>query len=114
HWWELESQETYPHPDNSNSRFFHRQDKLKDLRVSNDLWSTLKDADAIILAVIHSDYMDLDPDRVFKAVGQPFALIDCFCILDADQIRRYFELGCEVKGMGRGHIQRIKKSIREK
>ena len=28
-----------------------------------------------------------------------------------DQIRRYLELGCEVKGMGRGHIKRIKDSI---
>jgi len=24
-------------------------------------------------------------------------------------IRRYFELGCEVKGLGRGHINRLKK-----
>jgi hypothetical protein len=29
------------------------------------------------------------------------------------QIRRYFELGCEVKGLGRGHVKRIKDSIRE-
>ena len=29
-----------------------------------------------------------------------------------DQIRRYFELGCEVKALGRGHIQRIKESVR--
>ena len=30
---------------------------------------------------------------------------------DFDQIRRYLELGCEVKGMGRGHIKRIKDSL---
>ena len=28
-------------------------------------------------------------------------------------IRRYFELGCEVKGLGRGHIHRIKESVRK-
>jgi hypothetical protein len=28
------------------------------------------------------------------------------------KIRRYFELGCEVKGLGRGHIQRIKEDVR--
>ena len=44
-----------------------------------------------------------------RAVGNPFAIVDCFCILGDDQIRKFFELGCEVKGMGRGHIQRIKK-----
>jgi hypothetical protein len=45
-------------------------------------------------------------------VGKPFAIIDCFGILDDQKIRRYFELGCEVKGLGRGHIQRIKEEVR--
>jgi len=48
-----------------------------------------------------------------KAVGGLCAVIDCFCLLDDAQIRRYFELGCEVKGMGRDHIQRIKESVRK-
>ena len=114
HWWELEAQDTYPHPGYSLSRFFHRQVGLKDLRIEPDLWQALKGADAVLLAVRHKQYLGLDPDAVFKAVGQPFALVDCFCILEDDQIRRYFELGCEVKGMGRGHIQRIKESVRGK
>jgi len=38
--------------------------------------------------------------------------IDCFGILDDAKIRRYFELGCEVKALGRGHIQRIKEEVR--
>jgi hypothetical protein len=29
-------------------------------------------------------------------------------------IRRYLELGCEVKGMGRGHIRRIKESMKRR
>ena len=44
--------------------------------------------------------------------GGPIAVIDCFGILTDDDIRRYFELGCEVKGLGRGHIQRIKEEVR--
>ena len=111
HWWEFENQDTYPSSDSSLKRFFQRQEKLKDLKVQKDLWKSMKGADGIILAVRHDDYLNLDPDKVFKAVGKPFAIIDCFMILDDDQIRRYFELGCEVKGMGRGHIQRIKKSV---
>ena len=31
---------------------------------------------------------------------------------DDATIARYFELGCEVKGLGRGHIQRIKQAVR--
>lgn len=55
----------------------------------------------------------MDPDDLLESVGGPFALVDCFCILDDARIRRCFELGCEVKGMGRGHIQRIKESVRK-
>jgi hypothetical protein len=56
--------------------------------------------------------MDLDPDRVFGMLGNPAAVIDCFGILDDIKIRRYFELGCEVKGLGRGHVKRIKDEVR--
>jgi hypothetical protein len=44
--------------------------------------------------------------------GGPLAIIDCFGILDDDKIKRYFELGCEVKGLGRGHVKRIKDQVR--
>jgi len=43
----------------------------------------------------------------------PVAVIDCFGILDDEKIRRYFEFGCEVKGLGRGHVKRIKDQVRE-
>ena len=114
HWWELEAQDRYPHPDYSRARFFHRQEKLQDLRIEQDLWKAVKGVDAIVLAVRHAPYLDLDPDEVVKKVGKPCALVDCFCVLDDQKIRRFFELGCEVKGMGRGHIQRIKESVRKK
>jgi len=39
------------------------------------------------------------------------AVIDCFGILNDEDIRKYFELGCEVKALGRGHIQHIKKQV---
>jgi len=41
-------------------------------------------------------------------------VIDCFGILDDAKIKRYFELGCEVKGLGRGHVKRIKDQVRLK
>ena len=114
HWWEFEAQDTYPHPEYSWARFFHRQEKLKELRVKKDLWKAMKGVKAIILAVRHADYLDLDPQKVVKAVGKPCAIIDCFAILDDEKIESFFMLGCEVKGMGRGHIQRIKEKVRKK
>ncbi len=109
HWWEFESQDIYPASGKGRSRFFRNQKKLKDLRMEPDLWGALKDADVVIFAVRHNEFLDLDPARVVEAAGGPLAVVDCFGILDDLQIRRYFELGCEVKGLGRGHINRLKK-----
>lgn len=113
HWWEFEQQDTYPAPGHSKARFFRNQEKLKELRVEKNLDTALKDAEAVILAVRHEPYLNMNPDEVVKAIGQPAAIIDCFGILSDDQIKRYFELGCEVKGLGRGHIQRIKEEVRK-
>jgi UDP-N-acetyl-D-glucosamine dehydrogenase len=110
-WQELELQEEAP--EQSRARFFSRQAPLKDLQIQKDMWAAMRDVKVIILAVRHAAYLELDPDAVLRAVGQPFAIIDCFLILDDARIRRYLELGCEVKGLGRGHIKRIKESIRK-
>lgn len=112
HWYELESQETYPAPGHSWKRFFRNQDHLENTRVLKDLPEALKGKEAVILAVPHEQYLDLSPDDIVRWAGQPLAVIDCFGILPDDKIKRYFELGCEVKALGRGHIQRIKKEVR--
>lgn len=114
HWWELEKQDIYPAPGHSWARFFRNQEKLSDMRMLPKLSDALAGADAVILAVRHEAYLSLDPDDIVKMVGKPLAVIDCFGILDDNQIKRYFELGCEVKGLGRGHIQRIKEKVRTK
>ena len=113
HWWEFEQQDTYPGVGQSKARFFRNQEKLKETRIEQDLNKALKGAEAVIFAVPHEAYLNLDPDKVVKTIGQPAAIIDCFGILTDDKIRRYFQLGCEVKGLGRGHIQRIKDEIRK-
>jgi nucleotide sugar dehydrogenase len=111
HWQEFDTQEEFP--EQTRARFFSRQADLKRLPIRKDMWAAMEGVKAIILAVRHAPYLDMDPDMVLKAVGKPFAIIDCFLILDDQKIRRYLELGCEVKGLGRGHIKRIKESIRK-
>jgi nucleotide sugar dehydrogenase len=113
HWWEFEAQDDYPSPGHSLSRFFRNQDHLTNLRIQPDLGDALKGVEAVVLAVPHEPYLQLTPEQVVKMTGGPVAVIDCFGILDDAKIRRFFELGCEVKGLGRGHIQRIKKEVRE-
>jgi UDP-N-acetyl-D-mannosaminuronate dehydrogenase len=112
HWYELENQDVYPAPGHSWSRFFRNQQGLNNIRVQKDLPAALNRADAVIFAVPHQSYLKLNPSEVVAWAGQPLAVVDCFGILSDDAIRRYFELGCEVKAMGRGHIQRIKEQVR--
>jgi UDP-N-acetyl-D-glucosamine dehydrogenase len=113
HWWEFEQQDTNPAIGHSWARFFRNQEKLTELRIQTDLATTLKGVDAIVLAVRHEAYLNLSPDSVVEMTGRPVAVIDCFGILNDAGIRRYFELGCEVKGLGRGHIKRIKDSVKD-
>lgn len=114
HWWELENQDSYPAIGASLSRFFRNQEQLKGFQMTENLKDALDDCDALVLAVRHSQYLDLDPDEVVEMAGGPISVIDCFGILDDKKIERYFELGCEVKGLGRGHINRIKNKVRNK
>jgi len=114
HWWELEEQDTYPAVGASWSRFFRNQEDLNKFRMTPGLEDALKGSDAVILAVRHKPYLELEPEDVVRMAGAPLAVVDCFGILDDTRIERYFELGCEVKGLGRGHINRIKDKVRKR
>ncbi len=114
HWWELEKQDTYPALGASWSRFFRNQEHLSEFTMTAGLDEALKGSDAVVLAVRHEPYLALEPDQVVDMAGSPLAVVDCFGILDDSKIERYFELGCEVKGLGRGHINRIKDKVRKK
>ncbi|MBN2429784.1 MAG: nucleotide sugar dehydrogenase [Deltaproteobacteria bacterium] len=114
HWWELEKQDTYPATGLSWARFFRNQDELQGFQMAADLKESLKGAQAVVLAVRHKPYLNLEPDEVVEMAGGPLAVIDCFGILSDAAIERYFELGCEVKALGRGHVQRIKDKVRKR
>ncbi len=113
HWWEFEAQDEYPASGASLARFFRNQEKLKALRIEPNLDAVLEGADAVVFAVRHKQYLALEPDEVVKKIGRPAAIVDCFAILDDAKIRRYFELGCEVRGLGRGHVARIRDEVRK-
>ena len=114
HWYELEEQDTYHSPGSSWKRFFRNQEGLKQAVVEKDLEQSMKGAEAVILAVPHKQYLDLNPDDMVKWAGGLVAIIDAYGILTDDKTRRYFELGCEVKALGRGHLARLKREVREK
>lgn len=111
-WWEFEKQDEYPVL--GKEKFFRNQKKLKSLQVQKDLGKALAGCDALVLAVRHEEYLDLAPAEIVKLAGHPIAVIDCFLILDDEKIKQYLALGCEVKGLGRGHIKRLKEEVRGK
>jgi UDP-N-acetyl-D-glucosamine dehydrogenase len=113
HWYELEDQDEYPAPGHSWKRFFRNQEQLKNITVQKDLKKAIHGVEAVILAVPHAEYLKLTPDQIVKWAGGPIAVIDAFGILTDDQIRRYFQLGCEVKALGRGHLARLKREVRK-
>ena len=113
HWYELEEQDSYPSSGSSMKRFFRNQEGLKQSVVEKDLTESIKGIDALIIAVPHSQYLNLDPDDIINRAGGPIAIIDAFGILNDAQIIRYFELGCEVKALGRGHISRLKQEVKK-
>jgi nucleotide sugar dehydrogenase len=112
HWHELENQETYPAAGQSRARFFRNQERMTDVRVQTDLAATLNRVSAVVLAVRHKHYLNLDPAWVVEQAGGPVAIVDCFAVLSDEIIRRYLELGCVVKGLGRGHVSRIEQQVK--
>lgn len=110
-WWEFENQDNLSNADSTWARFFRNQQQLSNLSVRKNIDDAVENADAVVIAVRHKQYVSLDPEEIVKTAGQPVAVIDCFGVLDDEKIRRYIELGCEVKGLGRGHIKRIKDGV---
>jgi len=113
HWYELEKQQDYPAAGHSWMRFFRNQERLERIQVQKNLPEALQGVEGLILAVPHKSYLDLDPDELVRWAGGSIAVVDCFGILNDANIHRFFELGCEVKALGRGHIQRIKEEVRK-
>jgi nucleotide sugar dehydrogenase len=114
HWWEIEKQDSYPASGLSLSRFFRNQQELDGFAMTRELPAALHNAEAVVFAVRHAPYFSLEPDEVLRMAGGPLAVVDCFGILTDQQIERYFELGCEVKALGRGHVNRIKDMVRKR
>ncbi|MCX6303264.1 MAG: nucleotide sugar dehydrogenase, partial [Bacteroidia bacterium] len=63
HWWEFEQQDTFPGVGQSKARFFRNQEKLKEIHIEQDLNKALVNAEAVIFAVPHKAYQNLDPEK---------------------------------------------------
>ena len=108
-WKEFKNQDSFPFV--SKKKFFRNQENLTELLIEKNLFDAIKGKNAIVFAVKHSEYLDINPDKILELSGQPIAVIDCFGFLNDKTIEHYLKLGCTVKGLGRGHINRMEKNI---
>ncbi|MEM3449887.1 MAG: UDP binding domain-containing protein, partial [Nitrososphaerota archaeon] len=95
----------------SLAKQFRNQEDLKNLRVEQDLDKVVKGVDAIVFAVRHSVYLQLEPKDVLRMNGGTPAIVDSFNIIDDNKIIEYLKSGCAVRGVGKGHIRKLKQSI---
>ena len=82
--------------------------EVPEAKLETDLFGSLKDKDAVIFAVGHQEYLELDPQKVVEAAGKSLAIIDTQNLLNDEKIMKYLDLGFEVKGVGKGHIKNLK------
>ena len=81
-------------------------------KVQKNLDKSLKGADAIVFAVGHEQYLKLNPSSVVKAAGKKkVAIIDTQNLITDENIKKYLKLGCEVLGVGKGHIPALKAEL---
>ncbi len=73
--------------------------------IGKNPYETVKDADVIVFAVGHTQYKNIDPEKLVKNFDKKPLIIDCSNFLSDEKIKKFKELGCIVKGVGKGHIK---------
>ncbi len=86
--------------------------ELGDMRIEKDLSKTLFDAEIVVFAVGHKLYKALTPEDVVRMCERKPLIVDCSNFLTDEKIKKYLELGCNVIGVGKGHIKQLKKKIK--
>lgn len=81
--------------------------ELETEEIYNDLRLVLSGAEVVIMAVGHSDYKSIEPADLVNKCGTKPLIVDCSNYLSDEKIKQYKELGCKVKGVGKGHIENL-------
>ncbi len=78
--------------------------ELEDSQVESELQAVLPRADVVVFAVGHDQYKNLKPAEVLALCGTKPLIVDCSNFLSDETINEYKQLGCQVRGVGKGHI----------
>lgn len=91
----------------THDRYVEYWAEMENVPIEKSLSDALKDADVVIFAVGHTQYLELDPDEVVAMTGKKPLIIDCSNFLNDEKIKAYLRAGCKVKGVGKGHIGKL-------
>lgn len=78
--------------------------ELEESQVESDLQAVLPGAEVVVFAVGHDQYKNLKPAEVLAICGTKPLIVDCSNFLSDETIAEYKKLGCQVRGVGKGHI----------
>jgi len=81
--------------------------ELETEEIYNDLDKILPESDVVIFAVGHTEYKTLEPEYLVEKCGKNPLIIDCSNFLCDEKIKKFKQLGCKVKGVGKGHIENL-------
>jgi len=84
-----------------------------EIRIYDDLKEVLQGADAVVLVVNHAAYLKAPVSELSDPVQPTACFIDAFDILSDDKIRALIERGHRVLGVGKGHIEGLKRYERK-
>ena len=76
-----------------------------DIIISNDLESSLKDANAVVFVVDHKQYKNLSMESLISKISKGACVIDAFNILSNDKIKYLKQHNHTALGIGKGHIK---------
>ncbi len=82
--------------------------EMENIKVHKELKPAVSDADVVVFGVGHSEYKNIEPENLISACGTKPLIIDCSNFLSDEKIKKYLNLGCKVKGVGKGHIESLK------
>lgn len=80
--------------------------EMEDIQIDRDIETTIQKAEVIVFAVGHDEYKNLDPKNLVKKCSCHPLIVDCSNFIDDKKIDEYLKLGCQVKGVGKGHIKK--------
>jgi UDP-N-acetyl-D-mannosaminuronate dehydrogenase len=83
--------------------------EMEDIDIEEKIEDAVAEAEVVVFAVGHDEYKQLEPKELIEKCSCTPLIIDCSNFISDAKIIEYLNLGCQVKGVGKGHIDNLTK-----